>query len=167
MNDSAGFAWGHVNLNVSDLERSIAFYGKFGFEVFLPGIPYLGLARDHASGLAEGPARALGLPPGILGRGCILQLDDGFPKLDLIELEGAENAPVAGNADRGFVRICLASRDLHADCERLAAAGVDFETAPVTMERDLAEVAFCRDPDGALIELIQVHLARWGRTTFS
>lgn len=63
ISDSAGFAWGHVNLNLSALERSIAFYAEFGFEVFLPAIPYLGLARDHASALAEEPARALGLPP--------------------------------------------------------------------------------------------------------
>ena len=161
MSDAATFAWGHVNLNVSNLDRSIAFYADFGFEVFLPAIPYLGLVRHDMSPLADAPARALGLQAGTRGRGCILQLDDGFPKLDLIELKGFGNAPVVTNADRGFVRICLASRDVRADYDRLVAAGVEFETAPLDMERDLAKIALCRDPDGALIELIQIDLPKW------
>ena len=161
MSDRSPLAWGHVNLNVSDLERSIAFYSELGFDVFMPGIPYLGLVRDAIAPLAEAPARALGLPEGRSGRGCILQLGDGFPKLDLIEWADEGAAPPATNAGRGFVRICLASRDLHADHARLVAAGVDFETPPLAMEKGLAEVATCRDPDGALIELIQIDPARW------
>ena len=35
--------WGHINVNVANLERSIAFYQKLGFEVFIPAIPYIGL----------------------------------------------------------------------------------------------------------------------------
>ena len=29
------FTWGHVNINVSNLERSIEFYETLGFEVFV------------------------------------------------------------------------------------------------------------------------------------
>lgn len=65
------------------------------------------------------------------------------------------------NADRGFVRICLASENVRADYDRLVAAGVEFETAPLEMDRGLAKVALCRDPDGALIELIQIDSAKW------
>ena len=36
-------SWGHININVSNLDQSIAFYQKLGFSVLLPGIPYLGL----------------------------------------------------------------------------------------------------------------------------
>jgi predicted lactoylglutathione lyase len=40
------FTWGHININVSNLERSIEFYEKLGFEVFIPSIPYLGLKSE-------------------------------------------------------------------------------------------------------------------------
>ena len=43
------FTWGHININVSNLERSIEFYEKLGFEVFMPEIPYLGLNREAVS----------------------------------------------------------------------------------------------------------------------
>ena len=40
------FGWGHINVNVSNLERSIAFYEKLGFQQFIPAIPYLGLTAQ-------------------------------------------------------------------------------------------------------------------------
>ena len=44
---SQRFGWGHININVSDLDASVGFYEKLGFEVFIPGIPYLNLSIDH------------------------------------------------------------------------------------------------------------------------
>ncbi len=35
--------WRHINVNVSDLDRSIVFYETLGFEVYRPAIPYLNL----------------------------------------------------------------------------------------------------------------------------
>ncbi len=155
------FAWGHINLNVSDLERSIAFYGLFGFDVFIPSIPYLGLVRDEVRTLSDDDAAALGVPAGTRGRACILQLGDGFPKLDLTQLElGAARSPLE-TGDLGFARICLASSDLERDHARLAAAGVSFLTPPQTTAGSLADIALCRDPDGALIELIQIDAPKW------
>ena len=64
------FTWGHVNVNVSNLERSIAFYEKLGFESFRPGIPYLDLT--DGAGTAEIPdscAHALGLAVETRARG--------------------------------------------------------------------------------------------------
>ena len=56
-------AWGHININVSDLDRSMAFYEKLGFEAFMNAIPYLGLDGDFAAKeLSEPSARVLGLP---------------------------------------------------------------------------------------------------------
>jgi len=43
------FTWGHVNVNVCNLERSIALYEKLGFESYRPDIPYMDLT--------DGPAR--------------------------------------------------------------------------------------------------------------
>ena len=155
-------SWGHINLNVSDLDRAIAFYQLLGFEVLLDGIPYLSLnAEKGFDRLPAEAAEALDLPPGTSARGCILQLGNGFPKLDLTELSVQSATPPLDNADRGLVRLCLASRDLAADYERLAAAGVEFLTPPRACTDRMADIALCRDPDGTLIELIQLHLDRW------
>ena len=59
---STKFGWGHININVRDLDQSIAFYEKLGFTVFLPGIPYLGLSRESGqSDLPDPCAIALGI----------------------------------------------------------------------------------------------------------
>ena len=157
-----GLSWGHINLNVRDLDASIAFYEKLGFQVFLPSIPYLGWSSGVSAEPAPEPCtRALGLPDGTRARACILQLGDGFPKLDVTELRRDDPRPPLENGDRGLVRICLASRDLSADHARLSGQGVRFLAPPATAKDGLAEIAVCVDPDGALIELIQLHLERW------
>lgn len=163
MSDASGtLRWGHININVADLERSIRFYERLGFETFIPGIPYLCLARDRGlESIPDESARALGLTSGTRGRACIMQLDDGFPKIDLTELDVASQAPPLGNADLGLVRLCLVSGDLQADYDRLTAEGVRFLSPPQQARGGLADIATCVDPDGTLIELLQVHLEKW------
>ncbi len=158
---SRTFAWGHININVSNLEQSLAFYQKLGFELFLPGIPYLNLEQGDASAVDPSSAEALGLPGGVSGRACIIQLDNGFPKIDLTELAGLAERPPLQNKDLGVVRLCLVSEDLEADYRRLVAEGVSFLSPPRTCHQRMAEIATCVDPDGTLIELLQVHLERW------
>ncbi|MEM1405077.1 MAG: VOC family protein [Pseudomonadota bacterium] len=159
---SPSFGWGHINLNVRNLDRSIAFYRLFGFDIFLPGIPYLGLSLNaEAAALSNDMCEALGVPAGTKGRACIMGLDDGFPKLDLTEFSGVAGSSPLANSDLGLVRICLTSENLAADVTRLKNKGVEFLTDAKSGHSDLANVAVCRDPDGALIEIIQVYLDRW------
>jgi len=153
--------WGHININVTDLDRSVAFYQLLGFEVYLPGIPYLGLTMDKAGVIEPSGATGLGLPQGVKARACIMQLGRSYPKIDLIALEGGDGTPPKTNADIGIVRFCLASKDLAQDHARLAKAGVAFTSPPQTDSRGLAQIAVCADPDGALIELIEVDRAKW------
>lgn len=155
--------WGHININVANLDVAMEFYQKLGFEVFIPGIPYLNLRTDREAAIPAQAAHALGLPEDTKGRACIMQLHDGLPKLDLTELLGTEQRAPQKNGDRGLVRFCLASQDLQADYLRLSSLGVEFLSPPVTCALRMAEVAMCQDPDGTLIELLQVHLERWPR----
>ncbi|MFT6580482.1 MAG: VOC family protein [Alphaproteobacteria bacterium] len=171
MNDKTpNIRWGHININVSNLDRSVAFYKRLGFEDFRPGIPYLGLTNDtEPAALPDDSARALGLSPGTRGRACILQLGDGYPKLDLTEFValGASETPEKSpeqpltNQDIGIVRLCLATRNLAEDFESLSKQGVIFLSAPQPAKDGMADIATCIDPDGALIELIQVHRDKW------
>ena len=155
--------WGHININVASLDVAVEFYQKLGFEVFIPGIPYLKLRTDREAVIPAQTARALGLPEDPKGRACIMQLHNGLPKLDLTELAGAVQHAPLNNSDRGLVRFCLASQDLQADYAHLVSLGVEFLSPPVTCASRMAEVAVCQDPDGTLIELLQVHLERWPR----
>ena len=154
--------WGHININVRDLDRSVAFYEKLGFRVFLPGSPYLNLEQGSGlRALPDGGTDALGLPAGTRGRACILDLDGGFPKIDLTELADLDSRDPLTSADVGAVRICLGTGDLAAAVARLAAAGVEFLSGPKQTHAGRADIAVCVDPDGTQIELIEVHLERW------
>ncbi len=103
------FRWGHININVANLDVAMEFYKKLDFEVFVAGIPYLNLSSDLEAAIPAPTAHALGLPVETKGRACIMQLHNGLPKLDLIELADAvQHAPLR-NSDRGLVRFCLAS----------------------------------------------------------
>ena len=163
MNDKPlQFAWGHININVSNLERSVAFYEKLGFESYRPGIPYLGLTSE--AGVTEMPescAHALGLAETTKARACIMQLGRGFPKLDLIEIADQAQAKPLSNADLGLVRLCLAAKNLQEDYLRLSEQGVAFISEPQLCQDGMADIAICMDPDGTLIELIHPHLNKW------
>ena len=63
----------------------------------------------------------------------------------------------------GSSRLCLLSRDLHAAYETLREAGVDFVSAPQPGYEGRVTMALCRDPDGTLIELLEIHRDRWPR----
>ena len=160
---SQRFIWGHINVNVADLDLSITFYEKLGFELFRPGIPYLGLEDKEARSMPEAIAQALAVPLSTKGRACIMQLGEGLPKLDLTEFSNSDIRAPLRNQDHGIVRICLATRDLHAAYLQLAADGVEFLAPPTQCSERMAEVSVCKDPDGTLIELLQVHLDRWPR----
>jgi len=155
------FAWGHININVKDLDASMAFYQTLGFSVFLPGIPYLKLSVGERAEVPQELCQAMGWPAQTNGRACIMQIDDGFPKIDLTELTDLEQREPLGNAHRGLVRICLTSQDLQQDYEYLVGKGVTFLNSPKPCAHRLADVATCVDPDGTLIELLQVYLERW------
>ena len=160
---SQRFIWGHINVNVADLDLSITFYEKLGFELFRPSIAYLGLEAKEARAMPEAIAQALAVPLSTKGRACIMQLGKGLPKLDLTEFSNSDIRPPLRNQDHGIVRLCLATKDLHAAYLQLTADGVEFLAPPTQCSERMAEVAVCKDPDGTLIELLQVHLDRWPR----
>ena len=124
------FRWGHINIIVTNLDLSIRFYERLGFELFMPGIPYLGLEAGKTSAAPGDAAAALALAHGTQGRACMKQLGRSFPKLDLTELSAAEKRRPLQNQDRGIVRLCLASEDLRADYLHLLSQKAEFLSPP-------------------------------------
>ena len=153
--------WGHINVNVADLEASIAFYELLGFSIFSQGIAYLGLSRQQIAPIDAEAAVALDVKPGTSARACIMQLGSGFPKLDLTELADSKTGRIQRNDDAGLVRMCLGTADLAGLYVNLTEQGADFLSEPATCRDGMAEIAVCRDPDGTLIELIQIYPDRW------
>lgn len=154
-------SWGHININVSDLDTSIAFYEKLGFSLMIPGVPYLGIEKDAILKIPAKQGAALNVGEGTAARACIMQLDDGFPKIDLTEYKKDFPQGAGASDDLGMVRLCLATQDLAKDHALLTEAGVEFLSEPTAGVGGLADIAICRDPDGTLIELIEVHLEKW------
>jgi catechol 2,3-dioxygenase-like lactoylglutathione lyase family enzyme len=145
-------SWGHININVSDLDTSISFYEK------------LGIGKDSGAEIPAQQSKALDVPAGTTARACIMQLDDGFPKIDLTEYAKDSPQAAAVNDDLGIVRLCLGTQNLAQDYALLKSSGIEFLSEPTEGVGGLADIALCRDPDGILIELIELHLEKWGTT---
>ena len=117
----------HAGLRVADLERSLAFYTRLGYDV-----------------VGEVPATRL-------GRLTMLKLpDDEFVSLELVY------DPSAGTVDpQGFSHLVIKVEALHDTVARLAREGIDTDTPTSPDGSDDFWTALLSDPDGYRIELVQ------------
>ena len=124
----------------SDFERSLEFYrDKLGLDVVLDiDIP-------------EQTAVGAGLAPTGFRQ---VRLQAGQTLIKLMEIENPPPAPPAG-FHAGVRWLTLIIDDVPAAVEQLTAVGVEFVSPPVTAP-DAAAVVCARDPDGVLIELVQL-----------
>lgn len=152
----------HVNINCTDIERSVAFYQKLGFQVahvFGDDEPKSESDEtlDPDGDLAEGMTG----PGGTRTRGCVLSLGDdprSTTKLELIQYVDPPvvGVPPKGLRDSGVSRIALRTKNLLAFVEKLRSLGIDFIMEP--QEIDIVgahRFVLFRDPDGVLLELIE------------
>ncbi len=145
----------HVNINVTDIERSLAFYQKLGFKlmhVFGDGAGGQGSEDDLAQGMAFGKGRV---------RGAVLSLSDhprAATKIELLEWLDPPSTPQPKRPDHqaGVSRVALRVVDLKPFHQRLLEAGIEFEgdVADIDIVGAKCFVLF-RDPDGTLLELIE------------
>ena len=142
----------HTVINVKDLDDSIAFYKKLGFEVLND--------RRHIDwpdfvGKNFGMNRAKGR--GVL---MVLPSDPNGPMLDLIEwLEPKAKFPSSPPPADEVPRIlAFRTKNVHAAYEQLSKAGVTFtrDMWGPHEELGIVGVCCCHDPNGNLIELIEL-----------
>lgn len=142
----------HFVLNVSNFERSLAFYQKLGFRVL----------RDN---------RDVVWPPMVAenfgmraaqGRGALLGIGDGpdHTRLDLIEwLEPRWAGPDPGGPGREPIPrvIALRTRNVRAAYTDLLQQGIEFVRPPREPDPTVGieSVVCCLDPDGTVVELIE------------
>lgn len=117
----------HTCYRIVDIDRSVAFYEKLGFE------------ERRRMTLPDGATNVfLGLP----GAGDQLELtyNPGVASYDL---------------GTGYGHIALKVEDLDAVLAQLAGAGIEPERPPYTVSEGGSRLCFVRDPDDYRIELIE------------
>lgn len=144
----------HVNIVVTDLERSERFYvDVLGFEAtrraHLEG-PWI----EAVTGLADVRADVVFLePPG------------GGPRIELIAYAAPQGEAAAGHASAntvGLRHIAFSVDDMDAVVARLAAQGVRLLSEPTFVPGDVVRhdegrkrLCYFHDPDGVLLELAE------------
>jgi lactoylglutathione lyase len=118
----------HTCYRVLDLDRSVGFYEKLGFEE-LRRVPI----RDEATNVF------MGLP----GDGARLELTHNHDRTEPYEI------------GTGYGHIAIAVDDLDATLARLAELGIEPEKPPYTVREGGSRLCFVRDPDDYRIELIE------------
>lgn len=128
----------HVNVNVLDLERSIAFYREaLGCEI---------VDRQESHAYAEGPLRL-----------AYVRAPDSPIEIELSEYGGRTRPYEYGEGRFGDAHIAVCVDDLereHARLSKLASSITPIEEH-VTNGRRMNRYFFVRDPDGFPIEIIE------------
>ncbi len=119
----------HTCYRIGDIDRSVAFYGKLGFE--------------EAARMPIGD-EAINVFMGLPG--------EDFPRLELTYNHGVESYDLG----TGYNHIAISVDDLDGTLEKLATEGVEPEKPPYRPggRTEGHRIAFVRDPDGYRIELI-------------
>ena len=117
----------HTCYRIGDVDRSVAFYEKLGFEE-VARMPI----RDEAINVF------MGLP------------DDGA-RLELTYNHGVDSYELG----TGYNHIAVTMDDLDGALERLAGEGIEPEKPPYRVREGGSRICFVRDPDGYRIELIE------------
>jgi len=137
----------HVGIAVANLERSIEFYRDLlGMQV-IQDVPFEGPRYDSILALR-----------GAKGRVAVLRI--GNLELEFFEFlhpAGRSQDPNRPVSERGITHFAVEVDDLAGIYERLQAAGVVFHCPPIDF--GFAAATYLRDPDGNVIELLQMPAA--------
>ena len=143
----------HVAVTVSDMERSLAFYCDL-----------LGLKeveRHHLEG--EVISKMAGKPDVIMEVVRLEAPETPGVLLDLQQYVAPEGkVSEAQLGDVAHSHFCFGVPDVWAAYEELTAKGVEFVSEPVSfdLEWGIVYVVFFKDPDGFILELMQVPIEK-------
>tara|TARA_R110001592_G_scaffold30011_5_gene107951 strand:- start:43 stop:501 length:459 start_codon:yes stop_codon:yes gene_type:complete len=142
----------HINIVVSDLNRSVEFYTKL-----------LGLKETRRACLSGDWIEAIVGLKGVEADVAYVQPEGGGPRIELIHYRAPVGADLPENAlpnTRGLRHIAFQVEDMEAMYARLVDGGVAFVGPPVlvpsgVVEHDDGQKSLCyfHDPDGVVLEL--------------
>ena len=138
----------HVNVTVKDMDRSLAFYrDTIGCEL-LPG-----------GGIREGEEISEGVGiPNVRLKNYKLRMPNSETILELIEYVSVKGKPAGPRsiADFHIGHLCFTVDDLDAVYRQLVEKKVRFLSKPVVVKQTGAKFNYAYDPDGNLIEFVQL-----------
>jgi len=141
----------HVNVNCSDLERSLLFYRD------LVGLTPL----SHTNPLPQ-EGVGFGLPGKVVWDAFLLHDDRGAdgPAIDLLQWQTPVpvGRPNLDAHNLGYMRLCFAHPDLDSLHARCVDMGIKTRSAPVSVpviEGHTVRFFCCDDPDGTCVEFIE------------
>jgi catechol 2,3-dioxygenase-like lactoylglutathione lyase family enzyme len=145
----------HIAVTVSDLDRSLAFYRD-----------QLGLRVVEQHRLEGEGIETMAAKPGTIMQVVRLQAPES-PNV-LIDLQqylappGRQSDSKLG--DVANAHFCFGVANLDQTCRDFAARGVEFYSKPVTFDLDFGKVhvVFLRDPDGFVLEFMEIERATLG-----
>ena len=117
----------HTCYRITDIDRSVDFYEKLGFEEL----------------------RRMDLPDGATN--VFMGLPSDGERLELTFNPGVESYDIG----TGYGHIAITAEDLDATLERLAGIGIEPERPPYTVREGGSRLCFVRDPDDYRIELLE------------
>jgi catechol 2,3-dioxygenase-like lactoylglutathione lyase family enzyme len=132
----------HLSYTVGDIDRSVNFYAKFGFETvnrYTAAGPELDVAA--ATEHADMDIQLLRRPA------------DGI-MLELISYTRHPSDRAARNSEVGAAHLAFVVGDIQVAYEQLLADGVQFLSEPNT-DKYGEQWVYLRDPDGITVELMQ------------
>lgn len=128
----ADFKMLHTMIRVLDLDVSIDFYCK-----------YLGMSLIRRKDYPSGKFTLAFVGYGDEETNTVIELTHNWEQKEPYELGSA------------FGHIALGVPDIYKTCADLTEAGVDIPRPPGPMKHGGSAIAFVRDPDGYMIELIE------------
>jgi catechol 2,3-dioxygenase-like lactoylglutathione lyase family enzyme len=139
----------HTALSTRDADRLVQFYREvFGFEVEFE-FPWdegnEAFKQSHA--VHESAGR-------------VVMIANGASRLEIFEYRKPEpRADIVGraNADLGIAHFAIEVRGIEKELPRLEKAGMTFQSGLVTQTPEI-KMAYGRDPDGNIIEVIDFHV---------
>ena len=117
----------HTCYRIGDIDRSVSFYAKLGFE------------------------EARRMPIGDEAINVFMNLPGEDPVLELTYNHGVDSYELG----TGYNHIAVTVDDLDATLEELAGKGIDPEKPPYRVREGGSRICFVRDPDGYRVELIE------------
>ena len=141
----------HPGIVVGDLEKSLHFWSDLlGFKV-VREMDEHGPHMDRMLGIENVRVKTVKMIA-----------DEGGSMLELLAFQSP--GPVRGQPPAintiGLTHVAIEVDDAEETFRRLASAGAKFNSPPQLSPDGFSKVAFCRDPDGTFVEIIQRGLTK-------
>jgi catechol 2,3-dioxygenase-like lactoylglutathione lyase family enzyme len=138
----------HIGVTVNDLSKSLSFYMKyFGFSV-KKKMEESGKVLDNFSSLKNVKVTTIKL------------IDSGGQLLELLYYKSHPNKKTKDNIKRkvcyvGCSHFAMTVKNIDKMYEKMNRDGIIFNYPPQISPDGKVKIAFCKDPDGTLLELVE------------